>query len=90
MVQVEDRICRTGQTESCMIYYVYCMNSILDSLFIEMISSKSANIDTVVDNVDNTFDLQSEKDTHFTFIDALKDRISSTKKANRKKRTGGK
>jgi hypothetical protein len=55
-----------------------------------MISSKSANIDTVVDNVDNTFDLQSEKDTHFTFIDALKDRISSTKKANRKKRTGGK
>ena len=90
MVQVEDRICRTGQTESCMIYYIYCMNSILDSLFIEMISSKSANIDTVVDNVDNTFDLQSEKDTHFTFIDALKDRISSTKKANRKKRTGGK
>lgn len=90
MVQVEDRICRTGQTEGCMIYYVYCMNSILDSLFIEMISSKSANIDTVVDNVDNTFDLQSEKDTHFTFIDALKDRISSTKKANRKKRTGGK
>ena len=90
MVQVEDRICRTGQTESCMIYYVYCMNSILDSLFIEMISSKSANIDTVVDNVDNTFDLQSEKDTHFTFIDALKDRISYTKKANRKKRTGGK
>lgn len=90
MVQVEDRICRTGQTESCMIYYIYCMNSILDSLFIEMISSKSANIDTVVDNVDNTFDLQSEKDTHFTFIDALKDRINSTKKANRKKRTGGK
>lgn len=90
MVQVEDRICRTGQTESCMIYYIYCMNSILDSLFIEMISSKSANIDTVVDNVDNTFDLQSEKDTHFTFIDALKDKISSTKKANRKKRTGGK
>lgn len=90
MVQVEDRICRTGQTESCMIYYVYCMNSILDSLFIEMISSKSANIDTVVDNVDNTFDLQSEKDTHFTFIDALKDRIKSTKKSTRKKRTGGK
>lgn len=90
MVQVEDRICRAGQTESCMIYYVYCMNSILDSLFIEMISSKSANTDTVVDNVDNTFDLQSEKDTHFTFIDALKDKISSTKTANRKKRTGGK
>lgn len=90
MVQVEDRICRTGQTESCMIYYVYCMNSILDSLFIEMISSKSANTDTVVDNVDNTFDLQSEKNTHFTFIDALKDRISSTKTANSKKRTGGK
>ena len=91
MVQVEDRICRTGQTESCMIYYVYCMNSLLDSLFIEMISSKSANIDTVVDNVDNTFDLQSEKDENFTFIEALKDKIKATKPTRKKsKKNGGK
>ena len=91
MVQVEDRICRTGQTESCMIYYVYCMNSLLDSLFIEMISDKSANIDTVVDNVDNTFDLQSEKDNNFTFIEALKDKIKATKATRKKsKKNGGK
>lgn len=91
MVQVEDRICRTGQTESCMIYYVYCMSSILDSLFIEMISDKSANIDTVVDNVDNTFDLSSEKDSNFTFIEALKDKIKATKPTRKKsKKNGGK
>ena len=91
MVQVEDRICRTGQTESCMIYYVYCMNSLLDSLFIEMISDKSANIDTVVDNVDNTFDLQAEKDSNFTFIEALKDKIKATKATRKKsKKNGGK
>lgn len=91
MVQVEDRICRTGQTESCMIYYIYCMGSILDSLFIEMISDKSANIDTVVDNVDNTFDLSSEKDENFTFIEALKDKIKATKPTRKKsKKNGGK
>jgi SWI/SNF-related matrix-associated actin-dependent regulator 1 of chromatin subfamily A len=90
MIQVEDRICRTGQTESCMIYYIYCINSILDSLFIEMITNKSANIDTVVDNVDNTFDLQSEKDSNYTFIEVLKDKIKNTtpKKATKAKKKG--
>lgn len=79
MIQVEDRICRSGQTEHCMIYYVYCINSTLDSLFIDMISDKSANIDTVVDNVENTFDLSNEKAENYTFIEALKDRIKTTK-----------
>ena len=40
-----------------------------------MISNKSENIDLVVDNVENTFDLNTEKDTNFTFIDALKSKI---------------
>ena len=79
MIQVEDRICRSGQTEHCMIYYIYCINSILDSLFIDMISDKSANIDTVVDNVENTFNLNDEKTNNATFIEALKDRIKATK-----------
>lgn len=79
MVQVEDRICRTGQNDSCMIYYVYCINSTLDSLFIEMISDKSANIDLVVDNVDNTFNLNEEKDSNSTFIEALKEKIKQSK-----------
>ena len=83
MVQVEDRICRTGQKESCMIYYVYCINSILDSLFIDMISTKSENIDKVVDNVENTFDLNSAKNNNNAFIDQLKIYIkeSATRKA---------
>ena len=86
MIQVEDRICRAGQNDHCMIYYIYCINSTLDSIFIEMISDKSANIDTVVDNVENTFNLSSEKLENSTFIDALKDRIKSTKKTKTKRK----
>ena len=76
MIQVEDRICRTGQDEHCMIYYVYCQNAIFDNLFIDMISNKSANIDLVVDGAENTFDLQYEKDNSTVFITALKDYIT--------------
>lgn len=79
MTQVEDRICRTGQDEHCMIYYVYCINAILDSLFINMISDKSQNIDLVVDNSDNTFDLNAEKEKSQTFVDVLKKYIESGK-----------
>lgn len=75
MIQVEDRICRSGQKESCMIYYVYCINSTLDSTFIDMISDKSENIDLVVDNSDNTFNLSEEKEASATFIEVLKERI---------------
>jgi SNF2 family DNA or RNA helicase len=80
MIQVEDRICRSGQKEQCIIYYVYCVNSTLDSTFINMISTKSENIDLVVDNTSNTFDLVNEKDEHSTFIETLKATINSTKK----------
>ena len=57
MVQVEDRICRTGQTDECMIYYIYCEKSIFDNYFIDMITSKSENIDKVVDNSENNYNL---------------------------------
>lgn len=78
MIQVEDRICRSGQTEQCMIYYIYCINSTLDTAFIDMVSSKSENIDVVVDNVENTFDLTTEKDNNFTFIENLKEKIKNS------------
>lgn len=77
MVQVEDRICRAGQTEQCIIYYVYCINSSFDSTFIDMISKKSENIDLVVDDSDNMFNLLEEKDVNSTFIEALKERIAT-------------
>lgn len=60
MAQVEDRICRTGQTEGCNIHYIYCENSVLDQTFVDMITNKSANIDKVVDGADNTMDMKSE------------------------------
>ena len=93
MIQVEDRICRAGQDQQCIIYYICCSYSTLDNVFIEMISNKSANIDLVVDNVDNTFNLLEEKNNMSTFIDILKTEIStksastaSIKKSTRKKK----
>ena len=47
-----------------------------------MISSKSANIDLVVDNVENTFDLLDEKEKASTYIDLLKAEIKKAKKAS--------
>lgn len=59
MSQVEDRICRAGQTEGCNIHYIYCENAVLDQIFVNMITGKSENIDRVVDGVENTMDLNS-------------------------------
>lgn len=80
MIQVEDRICRTGQTESCLIYYVYCENSILDNTFIETISDKSENIDLVVDDSENTYNINEEKIENSTYLEKLKLKIESTTK----------
>ena len=75
MIQVEDRICRGGQTECCNIYYIYCDNSLFDTIFINMITDKSANIDLVVDNAENTFDLADTKSRATTYLDILKAEI---------------
>ena len=81
MIQVEDRICRSGQSKCCNIYYIYCENSILDKIFIDMISSKSENIDLVVDNISNTFDLSDTKEKASTYLDILKKKLKETKVA---------
>jgi hypothetical protein len=73
MAQVEDRICRAGQTEGCNIHYIYCENSILDTTFVNMITSKSANIDKVVDGAENTMDLSEG----VSFMKALQSRIEN-------------
>ena len=75
MTQVEDRICRAGQTKGCNIYYISHESSILDDIFIGMITDKSANIDKVVDDGENTVDLVGTKKSSSTFIDLLKERI---------------
>lgn len=73
MSQVEDRICRAGQKDSCNIHYIYCENSILDTTFVKMISGKSANIDLVVDNAENTMDMSEG----VSFMKALKERVEA-------------
>ena len=99
MAQVEDRICRSGQTECCMIYYIYCTNAIFDQVFIRMLSDKSSNIDVVVDGVEegeeNSYNLTAEKLENSTYIDLLKAEIKEHApekkvKRSRKKKTAGK
>jgi SNF2 family DNA or RNA helicase len=97
MAQVEDRICRSGQTECCMIYYVYCNNSVFDQVFIRMLSDKSSNIDTVVDGAEegeNSYNLTAEKLENSTYMDLLKAEIKAKApekpKRSRKKKSVGK
>ena len=49
MVQAEDRICRAGQKEHCLIYYVSAIGSMLDESFMGMLTEKSSSINAVVD-----------------------------------------
>lgn len=91
MIQVEDRICRAGQTEFCNIFYMYCEKALMDSLFIEQLSEKADNIDKVVDGSENTFNL---KDVHennaVSMMDLLKKKVEEkygkTEKAEKPKR----
>jgi len=75
MTQVEDRICRNGQTEPCSIYYLYCEEAVLDRVFIDMITDKSANIDSIVDKMDNTVDLSETRKSSKTYMDLLKEEL---------------
>lgn len=78
-IQTEDRICRPGQNETCNIYYIYCENSIFDKLFVKMISEKSENINIVIDDAENDYDLEETRETSSTYIEELKQLIESTK-----------
>ncbi|MBR3250410.1 MAG: DEAD/DEAH box helicase [Erysipelotrichaceae bacterium] len=49
MVQAEDRICRAGQKEHCLIYYVSAIGSMLDESFMAMLTEKSSSINAVID-----------------------------------------
>ena len=87
MVQVEDRICRSGQTECCNIYYLYCENALLDKAFISMITHKSENVDKVVDNSENTTDLESAKNSNKMYYEYL---VAQIRKEKNKKKTPAK
>lgn len=76
MTQVEDRICRTGQTKPCNIFYICHEDAVLDQIFIEMITEKSANIDRVVDDSENTVDL-IEMRKNSDYFTRLKHRFSA-------------
>ena len=90
MVQVEDRICRTGQTECCNIYYLYCEDALLDKAFISMITHKSENVDKVVDNSENTNDLETTKNNNKLYYEYLVAQIKKEKTAKKKKEKASK
>ncbi len=76
MIQVEDRICRAGQTEFCNIFYMYCEKALMDSLFIEQLSEKADNIDKVVDGSENTFNLKDAHENNaVSMMDLLKKKV---------------
>lgn len=85
MTQVEDRICRNGQTEPCIIYYLYCEEALLDRIFIDMITEKSSNIDAIVDKAENTVDLTETRKSSKTYMDLLKDEIKKNKPTKARK-----
>lgn len=77
MIQVEDRICRAGQTEGCNIYYLYAEDAKLDQIFVDMITSKNGNIDKVVDNAENQMNLVNDaKENSVSFFELLKNEFS--------------
>ena len=89
MTQVEDRICRTGQDKPCNIFYILHSKAVLDDIFLQMLTSKSANIDQVVDQVENTVDLVGMKESGAAndFLTRLKKKVGVTnnKKGGKKK-----
>lgn len=91
MTQVEDRICRTGQDKPCNIFYILHSKAVLDDIFLQMLTSKSANIDQVVDQVENTVDLVGMKESGAAndFLASLKKRVgvkNNKKRVRRKTR----
>jgi SNF2 family DNA or RNA helicase len=86
MSQVEDRINRAGQKSQCTIHYIYCENSVLDNLFMEMITSKSENIDKVIDGKDNTMDFNDKGKENKGYIQLLMEKYPPKPKKSRKKK----
>lgn len=86
MTQVEDRICRTGQGKTCNIFYILHDKAILDDIFLKMITNKSANIDFVVDQAENTVDLLEMKESRAAndFLSRLKEKVCAEKKGKKR------
>lgn len=48
--QAEDRVCRIGQTKTCLIYYMIARNSVVDSMASSIIDKKLKVINEITDN----------------------------------------
>lgn len=49
IIQAEDRICRSGQTECCMIYYMTANGADIEEEFVDMLTYKSDTINEAID-----------------------------------------
>lgn len=81
MVQVEDRICRAGQTQECTIYYLYAEDMLVDEIFVRTITSKNYNIDRVIDQAENSMDLKTTlKEESKSFFEIMKGEVRNALK----------
>jgi SNF2 family DNA or RNA helicase len=49
VTQAEDRICRSGQTECCMIYYMTAQGADIEEDFVDMLTYKTETINNAID-----------------------------------------
>ncbi|MEM4261295.1 MAG: C-terminal helicase domain-containing protein [Candidatus Woesearchaeota archaeon] len=54
--QAEDRVHRIGQTETCVINYVYAKNAEIDQMLTAILDQKQRNSSAIIDNKEESFD----------------------------------
>lgn len=58
LVQMEDRVSRPGQTDLCLIYYMYAEGADIDELFTSTLTNKMDSINAAIDDgADDTIDM---------------------------------
>lgn len=82
ITQAEDRICRSGQTECCMIHYITAKGADVEEDFVEMLTYKSDTINNAVDGgTGESIDFRSlvEKSAGITRSDKVRRILSADK-----------
>ena len=95
ITQAEDRICRGGQTECCMIHYITAKGADVEEDFVDMLTYKSDTINQAVDGGSGeTIDFRTlvEKSAGITRSDKIRKILSDNeiKSQENKNKTAGK
>lgn len=77
ITQAEDRICRSGQTECCNIYYLYADGADMDEVFVQTLSDKSETINAAVDGG------EGDQLRYFDMLDKALEKSTGVKKVRK-------